>query len=100
MTTKTSLIKRYGDALARRDGGWVCAYCGRQLEKTTERPNDPAKACVDHVAPQCKGGTDSLDNCVLTCRSCNSKKGRSSAYPLRIKDSVWKQVARRFLGVA
>src|SRR4051794_39156886 len=31
--------------------------------------------CVDHVVPRSEGGPSTLDNFVLCCRSCNSRKG-------------------------
>jgi hypothetical protein len=46
-----------------RDGE-VCRYCGR-----TENLS------VDHVVPRCQGGGDQLENLVVACRSCNSRKG-------------------------
>lgn len=41
-----------------------CAYCG-----STNRITQ------DHVQPLSRGGTDSPDNVVPACKSCNSKKG-------------------------
>jgi 5-methylcytosine-specific restriction endonuclease McrA len=31
---------------------------------------------IDHVLPRSRGGSDSWDNLVVSCRSCNLKKGR------------------------
>ncbi|HKE66408.1 MAG TPA: HNH endonuclease [Micromonosporaceae bacterium] len=42
--------------------GHKCAYCGT---RAVER---------DHVVPLSKGGTDTIDNIVPACRSCNSMK--------------------------
>jgi 5-methylcytosine-specific restriction endonuclease McrA len=36
------------------------------------RVNDPT---VDHVVPVSRGGTASMENLVVACRSCNSRKG-------------------------
>ncbi len=41
-----------------------CCYCGRE-EKFT----------LDHLVPGSKGGSDSTENIVWACRSCNSSKG-------------------------
>lgn len=41
-----------------------CAYCG-----ATDRITQ------DHVIPLSQGGTDSIENVVPACRSCNSSKG-------------------------
>lgn len=50
-------------ALIARDG-YECATCGAQKDIT-----------IDHVIPLSRGGTDDLENLVLLCRTCNSKKG-------------------------
>lgn len=40
-----------------------CLCCGTAEDLTT-----------DHVIPLVKGGANSLENCQVLCRSCNSKK--------------------------
>lgn len=50
-------------ALRDRDGGWVCHWCGRYGNT------------LDHLVPQSIGGTDELDNLVLACMDCNSRRG-------------------------
>lgn len=45
-----------------------CQYCGK-------RPN-PRDLNLDHVLPRSRGGADSWENLVVSCRSCNLKKGR------------------------
>ena len=47
-----------------------CAYCGEQNERIGK----------DHVVPLTKDGTNSIDNLVPACRSCNSRKHRSLAW--------------------
>lgn len=49
-----------------RDGA-VCAYCGKQ-------DLEGADLTVDHVVPKALGGTDALDNCIISCRRCNIQK--------------------------
>lgn len=46
--------------------GWVCVYCAAPLHVKT--------ATRDHKVPLSRGGGDSIDNIVLACRSCNSRK--------------------------
>ena len=41
-----------------------CQYCGATKNLT-----------LDHVIPKSKGGTDTWDNLVVACSSCNTKKG-------------------------
>lgn len=47
-----------------------CVYCGWGL---TEED-----ATLDHIQPRSKGGTDALENLVLSCRLCNKRKGHMS----------------------
>jgi 5-methylcytosine-specific restriction endonuclease McrA len=44
-----------------------CCYCGKYVPKK--------QRTLDHVHPQGRGGTDTPDNLVLACKSCNSAKG-------------------------
>lgn len=48
----------------RRDN-YRCQYCGKKIATLT----------IDHVIPKSRGGTDSWDNLVTACISCNNKKG-------------------------
>lgn len=50
--------------LVSRFNGW-CPYCGEYTEKLT----------VDHVVPISAGGTNTIENLIPCCSSCNSKKG-------------------------
>jgi len=60
-------LGRRKQALAARDGGSRCRYCGKRR-----------KLCdltVDHVVPVSRGGGNALTNLVLACRVCNWTKG-------------------------
>lgn len=52
-----------------RDDG-VCQYCLSKISYNN--------STLDHVHPRSKGGKDSWDNLVLSCQSCNNKKGDRS----------------------
>lgn len=67
----TERVKRSSDdkariyqALADRDGGMFCAYCGCELTQGT--------VTIEHVLPLSKHGLDVMDNMILACRKCNS----------------------------
>lgn len=47
---------------------YQCQYCGR-------RPNQ-RDLNVDHIVPRSRGGVDSWENLVVSCRVCNLRKGR------------------------
>ena len=49
-------------ALFKRDGN-MCLYCAKQLSD--------ADLTRDHVVPVSRGGVDSWDNVVASCRRCN-----------------------------
>jgi 5-methylcytosine-specific restriction endonuclease McrA len=49
-----------------RDGG-RCQYTGRKLRRE--------EANIDHVIPRSRGGGDHWENCVLSCRKVNTRKG-------------------------
>lgn len=54
---------RIGDRIFRRDK-FLCVYCGSDK-----------KLCLDHIIPQCRGGSHEDDNLVTACDRCNSSKG-------------------------
>lgn len=45
--------------------GWMCFYCSHPLEDNYH---------VDHYVPVSKGGSNSIDNIVVACPSCNLLK--------------------------
>lgn len=82
-------------ALAQRDGGWRCHYCGIPLlpldaaapycdQYAAEIDSDTKNAPyvfyykvfpeVDHKVARCKGGLDELSNLAMSCRQCNGEK--------------------------
>lgn len=65
---------RFGVRLTRRNlllrDRYRCQYCGG--EPGVRDLN------VDHVVPRSRGGRDSWDNLVISCRSCNLYKGKNT----------------------
>lgn len=59
------------DAIEERDT-WLCAYCG-------EAPIEH----IDHVHPRALGGTDSPENLVGACATCNTSKGAKPLFEWR-----------------
>lgn len=59
-------------AVVQRDGT-KCHYCGCETIELME--GHPRRRTIDHVIPQKYGGKDELDNLVLACLECNSRKG-------------------------
>jgi len=73
----TCCRKPYGNQPKRRklrqqrrqlfDAHPFCVYCNCELQWES--------STVDHVVPLSKGGTHDLENLVLACELCNSRKG-------------------------
>jgi 5-methylcytosine-specific restriction endonuclease McrA len=77
--------------------GHECQYCGL-------RPAHRTDLNIDHVLPRSRGGEDSWENLVTSCRPCNLKKGRKTPdeanmhlvrKPVRPK---WSSLAQILLG--
>ena len=56
-----------------------CVYCGSKDSKT-----------IDHLIPKSKGGTDYIDNLVICCKSCNSRKKDKSIEDFRFSEALSK----------
>jgi HNH endonuclease len=54
---------------------FTCRHCGARRHLS-----------VDHIIPESKGGTLSLDNLQTLCRSCNSRKGTKMPEESESKD--------------
>ena len=74
----------------KRDG-FLCVYCGAPPTTVTLE--------IDHVIPVADGGSNSIDNLVTACWSCNSGKGARplSAIPqsLKEKNALMKERAKQ-----
>jgi 5-methylcytosine-specific restriction endonuclease McrA len=70
------------DAVIERDGD-SCYYCCKPKLKGKG-------AHLDHIVPRKHGGTDSIDNLVLSCPKCNTQKQSST---------LESYIARRLLAI-
>lgn len=57
--------------LMNRDRRWVCHYCRRSVPES--------ERVAEHVVPLCRGGSDRMDNIVMSCRECDHLKGPLTA---------------------
>ncbi len=46
--------------------GYACGYCGVKSRKDLT---------IDHIQPKSRGGANSFENTVASCKKCNNKKG-------------------------
>ena len=58
--------------LRERDGD-NCRYCGKIVNWSDRK--GPNGGTYDHITPIASGGKDRMENLVVCCRSCNSRKG-------------------------
>lgn len=49
---------------------YTCQYCGARPRITD--------LTIDHIHPRSLGGRSTWDNCVVSCRDCNEKKGNQT----------------------
>jgi CRISPR-associated endonuclease Csn1 len=77
---KTNAIK-YELAAAQ---GCACIYCG-----TGSGMTDLDSFEVEHIVPRSQGGPDAMLNYVLSCRSCNERKGERTPFQWLRHDNSW-----------
>lgn len=63
-TGKMHIRTFFDDEKFKLANGSRCVYCGSDKEVS-----------VDHIFAKARGGSDSSDNLVCSCKSCNSSKG-------------------------
>jgi 5-methylcytosine-specific restriction protein A len=57
-------------------GRGLCYHCGQKFK--------PAELTMDHLIPVVRGGKSTKNNCVPSCKDCNSKKGYKTRAELEI----------------
>jgi len=71
--------------------GWKCYWCGDPLTERT--------ATKDHLQPQCRGGSDEIENIRPACIRCNSVKGMKNEEEFRRYKSVFSSKSgKKFTG--
>jgi 5-methylcytosine-specific restriction endonuclease McrA len=78
----SAIYRNLFDAVVQRDG-FICRWCGI---KTRQVPSgcsklDPDHATLDHLIPRSRGGTNDLDNLLMACCQCNSRRPVTSGTP-------------------
>jgi 5-methylcytosine-specific restriction endonuclease McrA len=55
---------------------WIgkCIHCNTPI--TLKEDGTPLSATLEHIVPQCHGGTNDPSNLSFACASCNNTKGR------------------------
>lgn len=55
-----------------------CKFCVDCKRKTVKglHPQKPYSATIEHIKPLSEGGLHHIDNVVLLCHSCNSKRNQ------------------------
>ncbi len=103
MTKKWPSVQQHAPTIARRDGGWVCHYCGVALRPYGSNAETGCSITVggykyneyyqsfdvDHVTAKTRGGEHNLSNLVLACITCNTRKGNHDYYDFIDRMSKW-----------
>ena len=91
---------------ALRDGQITMSGTNREWQREQELPREGVfcgakeELHVDHLIPRNRGGSDSADNMVWSCRSCNSSRGDRGVFEwlgLKKKDRLHRLVAGKYL---
>jgi len=86
----SEIVRRKAARVHQNKYGYVCYYCGCDLHEYPVH--------LDHVIPVSQGGTDDVENLVLSCCFCNMAKMDVSVSELlrwfaHIKSSDFKSLA-------
>jgi hypothetical protein len=90
---------------ALRDGEATISGTNREWQKEQELPKECVfcAACndleADHLIPRSRGGSDSADNTVWSCSSCNASRGDRGVFQwleLKRKDNLHRLVAGKY----
>lgn len=52
-----------------------CYFCERKCRKVGSSKKRPMSPTREHLTPRSRGGCDSHKNVVMSCETCNTKKG-------------------------
>ena len=66
-TSSSADAKRLWRKTIREKWNYKCAYCDSEKDLT-----------IDHIIPQCKGGSDLSTNVVCCCKECNRSKSHTN----------------------
>jgi len=89
-----------------RDGQATMSGTIREWQREQELPEEcvfcgsKANLQVDHLIPRSRGGSDSADNTVWSCSTCNASRGDKGVFQwlgLKKKDRLHRLVAGKYL---
>lgn len=83
-TSSTAEAKRMWKESIKNQWDNRCAYCG-----STERLS------LDHIIPQCKGGSNQVNNVLCACTKCNADKGHEDWIIWYIQQPFFTEERRR-----
>ncbi|KQC02901.1 MAG: hypothetical protein APR54_09920 [Candidatus Cloacimonas sp. SDB] len=78
----------FDDEKIKLQTGKICNYCG-----------SAENLSIDHIFPRKLGGTDSAENLIFACRTCNSSKGKKDLMEWMISQKTFLplMIIRRYL---
>lgn len=79
--------------IVKRDGGANCYYCGKHGYMKIDRGSKGKGEWmmieheIDHIIPLSSEGTNDIDNLVIACKQCNSKKSNKMGWKYGSKEN-------------
>jgi 5-methylcytosine-specific restriction endonuclease McrA len=71
ITNKRKAIPKAIKEIVKNRQGLHCWYCGKRTTAGRARHHD-------HIVPVEQGGQNTPDNLVISCKACNTRKGKTS----------------------
>jgi len=66
-------------------GGLICHWCGGEVVRgSADGRMGNNVATIDHKQARALGGSDDLENCVLSCWKCNHDRGMADGFWISI----------------
>lgn len=101
--TKFTVARRRRTARLSEAQNHRCAFCGTETYLSINdfrlgMNKHRHLATLEHIIPQCEGGTDHISNCVMACHECNNSRGDMNAwkfYELRNDPVKWLAFVKR-----
>jgi 5-methylcytosine-specific restriction enzyme A len=67
-------------------GKGLCYHCGERFK--------PVDLTMDHLIPIARGGKSTKNNCVPSCKNCNTKKGHKTRAELALEELALKNTPK------
>lgn len=91
MLRRKAIPPRIRSAVIERDG-MTCRYCGcAVVHREARAAHRPDHLHLDHVIPWALGGSDEVDNLVVSCATCNLARERPAHGSAAVNRLLWER---------